>query len=52
MLYLKGNNIIDIILKQADHYMKWGGRTVAHTIANFFLMYSKYSLYLINLHHA
>ena len=41
-------NIIDIILKQADHYMKWGGRTVAHTIANFFLMYSKYFFNVAN----
>ncbi len=30
-------NIYDIIINQIGHYFNWGGRTVAHTIAQIFL---------------
>ncbi len=35
------SSILDIILRQAEHYMEWGGRSIAHALANFFLMYPK-----------
>ena len=31
----------DIFDSQYKHYFNWGGRTVAHTLAQFFLMYDK-----------
>ena len=34
-------NIIDVIEKQINHYLTWGGRTVAHTIAQSFLLFPK-----------
>lgn len=37
----KISNIGDIFIKQYYHYLKWGGRSVAHTIAQFFLMIGK-----------
>lgn len=46
--YQRITNFTDIILKQADHYMNWGGRTIAHTLANFFLMYSKSMFNIFN----
>ena len=41
-------SITDIVLKQIDHYLTWGGRTVAHSLANFFLMYSKMLFNVLN----
>lgn len=35
------SSVIDIFIKQYHHYFLWGGRTVAHTIAQFFLMFDK-----------
>lgn len=34
-------NLYDIYNKQVDHYFTWGGRTVAHTIAQIFLLFPK-----------
>jgi len=35
------SNFGDVILKQIEHYFSWGGRSVAHTIAQTFLMFPK-----------
>lgn len=35
------DSIIDIINFQVNHYLTWGGRTVAHTIAQCFLLFPK-----------
>ena len=34
-------NLLDVIISQADHYMTWGGRSIAHGIAQIFLMMPK-----------
>ena len=34
-------SLMDIINYQANYYMNWGGRNIAHTIAQLFLMHSK-----------
>ena len=34
-------NIIDVIEKQINHYFTWGGRIVAHIIAQSFLLFPK-----------
>ena len=34
-------NIFDVFISQYNHYMNWGGRTVAHTIAQCFLLLPK-----------
>ena len=34
-------SIADIFISQYNHYMVWGGRTVAHALDQFFLMYDK-----------
>lgn len=34
-------NILDVFVSQADHYMTWGGRSIAHGIAQIFLMFPK-----------
>lgn len=41
-------NIIDIIVRQIDHWLNWGGRNVAHFIANFLLMYPKTIFNILN----
>ena len=41
-------SIMDIIERQIEHYMSWGGRTIAHTLANFFLMFSKGIFNILN----
>lgn len=41
-------NIIDIINYQSHHYMIWGGRTVAHSIAQSFLIFPKYIFNIFN----
>lgn len=41
-------NIIDIVIRQVDHWLTWGGRNVAHFIANFFLMYPKAIFNVLN----
>ena len=41
-------SLLDIFERQVEHYMTWGGRSVAHAIANFFLMYSKMLFNLFN----
>lgn len=33
--------ISDIIIKQYDHYFHWGGRTIAHSLGQLFLMFPK-----------
>ena len=35
------HNLLDVIVSQASHYMTWGGRSIAHTIAQIFLMFPK-----------
>lgn len=37
----KVSNIIDVFISQYKHYLKWGGRSVAHTIAQIFLIFPK-----------
>lgn len=34
-------NLMDVLQKQVQHYFSWGGRTVAHTIGQIFLMFPK-----------
>lgn len=34
-------NILDVFISQYNHYMLWGGRTVAHLIAQTFLIFPK-----------
>lgn len=41
-------NIIDIVIRQVDHWLTWGGRNIAHFIANFFLMYPKAIFNVLN----
>lgn len=41
-------NLLDIAIRQIDHYFTWGGRTVAHTIAQFFLMFPKWVFNFFN----
>lgn len=41
-------NIWDIVIRQIDHWLTWGGRNVAHFIANFFLMYPKAIFNVLN----
>ena len=42
------NSILDIINFQINHYLTWGGRTVAHTIAQFFLLFPKWVFSIAN----
>lgn len=35
------SSIWDIIISQTNHYCIWGGRSIVHAIAQFFLMYDK-----------
>ena len=37
----KLTGVMDVIVYQINHYLTWGGRTVAHTIAQLFLMLPK-----------
>ena len=41
-------SIIDIINYQSHHYMVWGGRSIAHGIAQFFLMFPKHIFSVFN----
>lgn len=41
-------NLLDIIISQINHYFTWGGRSVAHSLAQFFLMFPKYVFNLLN----
>lgn len=45
---LTATGIKDIIKYEANQYMVWGGRFVAHVIAQFFLMYPKYIFNICN----
>ena len=38
---IRVSNLSDLFLSQYNHYLIWGGRTVAHTLDQFFLMYDK-----------
>ncbi len=40
--------IMDVIMFQINHYLTWGGRTVAHTIAQSFLMLPKVVFNIFN----
>lgn len=44
----KINSFMDIINYQWWHYFNWGGRTVAHTIAQFLLLFPKTIFNIIN----
>lgn len=35
------HNLMDIIENQVHHYLTWGGRSIAHTIAQIFLLFPK-----------
>lgn len=41
-------NLLDIITSQINHYFTWGGRSVAHSLAQFFLMFPKWIFNLLN----
>ena len=41
-------NIYDVIVSQASHYMTWGGRSIAHFIAQVFLMMPKFIFSICN----
>lgn len=41
------NNIKDIIINQIEHYFKWGGRSISHTIAQIFLVFVSKSIFNI-----
>ena len=41
-------NLFDIIINQINHYFSWGGRSVAHTIAQIFLMFPKWIFNIFN----
>ena len=38
----------DILVSQWNHYFSWGGRTVAHTLAQFFLWQGKFLFSFVN----
>lgn len=42
------HNLYDVIVSQASHYMTWGGRSVAHFIAQVFLMMPKFIFSIFN----
>lgn len=42
------HNLFDIIERQIQHYFSWGGRSVAHTIAQIFLMFPKFLFNISN----
>lgn len=42
------SSIKDIVLSQWNHYFFWGGRTVAHTLAQLFLWQGKYLFNILN----
>ena len=44
----KLSGIMDIVNFQIRHYLNWGGRTVAHTIAQLFLMMPKFIFDIFN----
>lgn len=44
----KINSFMDVINYQWWHYFNWGGRTIAHTIAQVFLLFPKYLFSIIN----
>ena len=41
-------NLLDIITSQINHYFTWGGRSIAHSLAQFFLMFPKWIFNLLN----
>lgn len=41
-------NLLDIITSQINHYFTWGGRSVAHSLAQLFLMFPKWIFNLLN----
>lgn len=44
----KINSIMDVLNYQWWHYFNWGGRTIAHTIAQVFLLFPKYIFSIVN----
>lgn len=44
----KIENLMDVINYQWWHYFNWGGRTIAHTIAQLFLLFPKIVFSIIN----
>ena len=46
--YTRITNLVDIIKYQSHHYMTWGGRSVAHTIVQIFLIMPKWIFNICN----
>ena len=46
--YKRVHNLLDVIISQADHYMTWGGRSIAHSFAQTFLMLPKWVFSICN----
>ena len=44
----KINSVIDVINYQWWHYFNWGGRTIAHTLAQIFLLFPKTVFSIVN----
>lgn len=44
----KIKNFYDIIIRQIDHYLTWGGRSVAHTIGQTLLLFPKTVFSILN----
>ena len=44
----KINSLMDIVDYQIWHYFNWGGRSIAHTIAQIFLLFPKWIFNIIN----
>lgn len=42
------SNIMDIVISQVTHYFTWGGRSVVHFLAQFFLLYGNPLFMIIN----
>lgn len=42
------HNLLDIAVSQYNHYLTWGGRSVAHSIAQFFLIFPKWLFNIMN----
>ena len=44
----KINSVMDVMNYQWWHYFNWGGRTIAHTLAQLFLLFPKIVFSIIN----
>ena len=46
--YNRVHNLLDVVISQADHYMTWGGRSIAHSFAQIFLILPKWVFSIFN----